>query len=175
VSRKFCSALTLLTIASSGIAQALPTAAPTRPEVTAVSGVRPFRLYDLRHTFATRAPWRARRLGHAAGTTRPLPNTDGPTLRAPDRRTSGLRNETPGRVQCGEANGRVQTDSVSARSIDSADIGATRFPTTLAGTPRLPNALKTLKRLEARVGIEPTHKGFADLSLTTWVPRLAGY
>jgi hypothetical protein len=21
------------------------------------------------------------------------------------------------------------------------------------------------------VGIEPTHKGFADLSLTTWVPR----
>ena len=29
--------------------------------------------------------------------------------------------------------------------------------------------------LEARVGIEPTHKGFADLSLTTWVPRLGGW
>jgi hypothetical protein len=31
---------------------------------------------------------------------------------------------------------------------------------------------KLLMDLEARVGIEPTHKGFADLSLTTWVPRL---
>ena len=31
---------------------------------------------------------------------------------------------------------------------------------------------KYKETLEARVGIEPTHKGFADLSLTTWVPRL---
>jgi hypothetical protein len=31
---------------------------------------------------------------------------------------------------------------------------------------------KTLmKRMEARVRIELTYKGFADLSLTTWVPR----
>ncbi len=30
---------------------------------------------------------------------------------------------------------------------------------------------KSLQMLEARVRIELTHKGFADLSLTTWVPR----
>src|SRR5438445_4640475 len=28
------------------------------------------------------------------------------------------------------------------------------------------------EKVEARVGIEPTYTGFADLSLTTWVPRL---
>lgn len=34
------------------------------------------------------------------------------------------------------------------------------------------NGFNAEERLEARAGIEPAHKGFADLSLTTWVPRL---
>src|ERR1700691_6045066 len=32
--------------------------------------------------------------------------------------------------------------------------------------------MQAIEELEARAGIEPAHKGFADLSLTTWVPRL---
>ena len=32
-------------------------------------------------------------------------------------------------------------------------------------------SIKYKEKLEARAGIEPAHKGFADLSLTTWVPR----
>jgi hypothetical protein len=41
----------------------------------------------------------------------------------------------------------------------------------LSGQRILRVSADDLKSLEARVGIEPTHKGFADLSLTTWVPR----
>ena len=31
--------------------------------------------------------------------------------------------------------------------------------------------LQTQLELEARVGIEPTHKAFAEPCLTTWLPR----
>jgi hypothetical protein len=33
------------------------------------------------------------------------------------------------------------------------------------------SALFSVKLLEARGGIEPPNKGFADLCLTTWLPR----
>src|SRR3974390_1823247 len=47
----------------------------------------------------------------------------------------------------------------------------TKVPT-VAGMLLLAIRYKLLMDLEARAGIEPAHKGFADLSLTTWVPRL---
>ncbi len=53
------------------------------------------------------------------------------------------------------------TEAQPARNVN---LGLTAMPTS-----------NCRKRLEARVGIEPTHKGFADLSLTTWVPRPCHY
>ncbi len=47
----------------------------------------------------------------------------------------------------------------------------TKVPT-VALLPSPVNQAKLLRSMEARAGIEPAHKGFADLSLTTWVPRL---
>jgi hypothetical protein len=44
-------------------------------------------------------------------------------------------------------------------------------PHTMAPLQSKADWCKFLKGLEARAGIEPAHKGFADLSLTTWVPR----
>jgi hypothetical protein len=41
----------------------------------------------------------------------------------------------------------------------------------LAGVRGFGGAFPVVK-MEARVGIEPTNEGFADLSLPTWVPRL---
>ena len=44
-----------------------------------------------------------------------------------------------------------------------------------AGNTWLGMLFANLLKVEARAGIEPAHKGFADLSLTTWVPRLAAH
>ena len=77
-------------------------------------------------------------------------------------------------VQNGGANGGAVADTKSIRRDDS--VGKRRPPATVSATAAFyilsGIVSKLLKGLEARVGIEPTHKGFADLSLTTWVPRL---
>src|SRR6266850_3483832 len=76
----------------------------------------------------------------------------------------------------GTAN-RAAKNSVHFSSTPEANLA--RFRPTHTNRGQCRSELLTLaysanckKKLEARVGIEPTHKGFADLSLTTWVPRL---
>ena len=62
-------------------------------------------------------------------------------------------------------------DSVKAEKGDKMQVVRTKVPIgAIAVFDEF--ACKLLKSLEARAGIEPAHKGFADLSLTTWVPRL---
>src|ERR1700684_2050160 len=61
------------------------------------------------------------------------------------------------------AHGHIHSRSENHRHVQSPNLRFQEYSMTILGT---------MKMLEARVGIEPTHKGFADLSLTTWVPRL---
>jgi hypothetical protein len=73
-----------------------------------------------------------------------------------------------------EADGKISDDSRKTIEGAWADFLITADSRKLsAETVRKAQNARLLDDLmEARVGIEPTYKGFADLSLTTWVPRL---
>ena len=56
--------------------------------------------------------------------------------------------------------------------IDEADSILVSFLVSVSDATTPIPVLHMQLELEARVGIEPTHRGFADLGLTTWLPRL---
>ena len=136
------------------------------------SGIAPTRLYDLRHTWATRAAMSGIDLVTLAA------------LLAHSRIQMVLRYAHPRKStrrrlwkswkpsthssRSGSLSGRRRT--LSEQRGSECRESPQKSPHSCNGLIRL--GCKFLKRLEARVGIEPTHKGFADLSLTTWVPRL---
>jgi hypothetical protein len=127
------------------------------------------RLYDLRHTWATGAVEAgidlvtlAAMLGHSK-----INMVLSPDAGAPDK-----GNGTDGAVHSAEANrcSRSPAGNVeNRRSVGNHD-SPHKFPhRDISGT--MAKCCKALRSLEARVRIELTRKGFADLSLTTWVPR----
>ena len=65
----------------------------------------------------------------------------------------------------GRETGRMSP--VTGKPVDPASTKLAQFLRSCSEAP-----INIREIMEARVGIEPTHKGFADLSLTTWVPRL---
>jgi len=138
------------------------------------SQVRSFRLYDLRHTWATRAA--------EAG-------MDMPTLAALlglSKLNMVMRYAHPQEQHQTEAMRKLETFNVAkeiaevekARQKQSQPESVPTISPTVTENPAhflvkesegKPNQINE----EAPIGFEPMHKGFADLSLTTWVRRQA--
>ena len=140
-----------------------------------------FVLYDLRHTFAgTHAQegidlaTLTKLLGHNSIriVERYVPPTD-------EHRTSAMRRYEASQMASAQARQAhlkqlffvvLFVRTPGPESPRFCPIGAeSEVASEVNGVQR--NQATARKNLEARVGIEPTHKGFADLSLTTWVPR----
>src|SRR5258708_498367 len=66
------------------------------------------------------------------------------------------------------ARGQVDQARPLQRGLDQNQRIPFRIPTVREG---FRGRIHQCAELEARVGIEPTNEGFADLSLTTWLPR----
>ena len=87
----------------------------------------------------------------------------------------GDRCGAAGAVECREAVRCIRTGFPQCRwgrRRGAKMRGVAELPPTMTKSACGECPYKLLKELEARAGIEPAHKGFADLSLTTWVPRL---
>ncbi len=137
------------------------------------SKVAPFRLYDLRHTWATRAAESgidlvtlAALLGHSK--IQMVLRYAHPTQEHQARSVERMEQFVAARQI--EALSQRQASSREDDSVRK-DEESLRFPLQCPNSEAPSLGLSTIEIMEARVGIEPTHKGFADLSLTTWVPR----
>ena len=81
------------------------------------------------------------------------------------------------KVQISEGNRmevvRLDQPQVSPTFAGNADVSKPRW--IIGNRPPSPSGLRRARfaprNVEARVGIEPTHRGFAALGLTTWLPR----